>query len=340
MRHILAHMFILTTVLAMESRTTTDESRATLGSFSGLSALSWAVPRLYQYPKFLSDDEIDHLVNYARASKIFEAAEARLEAVRQTGQDESSLPLLTSVYFDWNAIYNDPIVNAIEQRIAIVTGMPPHKHEEPLNVHRIRTLRRDLAWPQNKTSCRGKTCPRKVTSIHHDKVQKEHSTATVLVYLNDVSEGGGTIFPCGSIPPRAPHDGVVSGACSEAFKEGARWYDGSDTTVKGRPKKLTTPTPVDDELAEILWAAHLGCHATSAKNDMANSSEARGPADPFVDWKKKPVRTLPVKGTALVFFHTHPNGAPDPYAWHAGCVPLSNEKWTLQKFKEMPMQWR
>jgi hypothetical protein len=342
----------------------------------GLSALNWAAPRVYLYPNFLSDDEVDHLVSFARRSKVFKDADAKAAKAEAAGEPPPG-PHLTSVYFGWDAIYKDPVVMDIEQRVAIVTGMPPHKHEEPLNVHRIRTVAPGLAWPVNATSCRGKDCPRKVTSIHHDKVQKEHSTATVLVYLNDVAEGGGTIFPCWSVPPpplvgdedepppppppqqqqQQQQPMSVNDACSEAFREGARWFDGSDTTVKGRPRKLTSPTPVDEELQTILWAAHLGCHepgdggsggsgaggkdatarqeGSAGKDDGDNSATAA-----FAGWKRRPIRSVPVKGSALVFFHTHPNGDPDPFAWHAGCLPVSEEKWTMQKFKEMPMQWR
>ena len=176
----------------------------------GITALNWAAPRVYLYPNFLDDEEVAHLIDYARGSKVFKEADRKAAAARAAGEPPPG-PLLTSVYFDWNAIYADPIVNRVEQRIAVVTGMPPHKHEEPINVHRIRTVATTTPggggddgaaaatapdhWPQNRTSCLGKDCPRKVTSIHHDKVQKEHSSATVLVYLNDVDEGGATRFP-------------------------------------------------------------------------------------------------------------------------------------------------
>jgi hypothetical protein len=65
-----------------------------------------------------------------------------------------------------------------------------------------------------------------------------------------------------------------------------------------------------------------------------------GKEGPFAHWPAPPVRTQAVKGDAVVFFHNHPNGAPDPLAWHAGCLPLSGDKWTMQKFKEMPMFFR
>jgi hypothetical protein len=46
------------------------------------------------------------------------------------------------------------------------------------------------------------------------------------------------------------------------------------------------------------------------------------------------------KGAAAVFFHDQLDGNPDTLAWHAGCVPLSGDKWTMQKFKELPTKFR
>jgi hypothetical protein len=121
---------------------------------------------------------------------------------------------------------------------------------------------------------------------------------------------------------------------------------------------LTTPSKADDEVQDILWAAHLASTASSDQTDVnpspspddatATTDAATTPRqqqqqqlqDPFKDWPRPPVRTTPTKGDAVVFFHNHPNGEADPYVWHAGCLPISNDKWTMQKFKEMPMSFR
>jgi hypothetical protein len=45
------------------------------------------------------------------------------------------------------------------------------------------------------------------------------------------------------------------------------------------------------------------------------------------------VVTVARKGTAVVFHHNRPDMTPEIDAWHAGCLPISGDKWTLQKFK-------
>lgn len=214
---------------------------------------------------------------------------------------------LSVAYFGWKDAQTNKVLAAIEDRIGIITGIPPHSHEEPINVHYNRRREPQPGAPA-------------VDNVHHDKVQKEHSAATVIVYLNNVTHGGGTIWPCASVlrngtTPRYP--------CLEAFDAGARWFDGTDTTVKGQMRKATQPTAVHSQLLEVRAAASLGCAAES-----------------FDNWKRPPIRTQAIEGAAAVFFHNHPNGAADPFSWHGGCLPLSGTKWTLQKFKEMPKMFR
>ena len=168
--------------------------------------------------------------------------------------------------------------------------------------------------------------------------------------------------------PRSDGAGVAR-SCESAFRAGARWFDGRATAVAGHIRKVERPTPVDRALHEVLWAAHAACHepwATTAPPapDRAAAAaaaaaaatavspagaldavdgQAKGGGDaagPFSGWPVEPVRTVARRGSAVVFFHSHPNGAPDPFAWHAGCLPLSGDKWTLQKFKEMPVAFR
>jgi len=265
-------------------------------------AASAAAPRVYIYPHFLTPEECEYLVALAASHHKF---------VKEKD--------FNSIYVGWEAIQTDRVIRRIEERIAVVTGIPIHADEEPINIHRyIRTPESQIF--HNRTSCGSSGCNRKAKSVHHDKVQKEHSAATVLVYLRDVHEGGGTVWPCRGAGP----DGKTPARpCQTAFQHGARWFDGKDTTVKGHMAKIKDPTSVHGELTDILWAAHDACDANS-----------------FDGWKNPPVRTEAKAGAAAVFFHNHPNGAPDPWAWHAGCAPLSNDKWTMQKFKEMPMPLR
>lgn len=290
----------LTGTLA-ESETTTETCASPpaataphLGSFN-LSALSWAAPRVYLYPNFLSPEECEHLIDFAKADRKFDDAKD-----------------LNSIYFDWEAPRRDPIIADIETRVGIVTGVPPHRNEEPVNIHRIKQRKVGTEWTP---------LTERIHSVHHDKVQKEFSVATVIVYLNNVTLGGGTVWPCTAL---LPDGSSPRKACSEAFTWGARWFDGESTTVRGYPRKWTSPTEVQDQLGEVLLAADEAC---STDGD-------------FQGWANPALLTTATAGAAVVFFHEHPNGSPDPFAWHAGCAPLSNHKWTMQKFKEMPREFR
>jgi hypothetical protein len=160
-----------------------------------------------------------------------------------------------------------------------------------------------------------------VDGVHHDKVQKEFSSATMIIYLNDVDEGGGTVWPCLS-NLRAPRP-QTSTHCEDAFSAGGRWFDGAQAVVRGHYQKHRVAGALHEHLRTLLLATHAGCMR------MPPSWVTRAA-----------VRTTPRKGRAVVFFHHRADLSPEPLTWHAGCLPLSGDKWTLQKFKELPRKYR
>ena len=86
-----------------------------LPPLANVEPLSWAAPRVYLYPDFLSSEECDYLVGLALQQPSFDSS-----------SDDQAL---TSVYLDWNHRKSDRFVEAIERRIGIVTGIPPHDDE-------------------------------------------------------------------------------------------------------------------------------------------------------------------------------------------------------------------
>mmetsp|Transcript_30724 Transcript_30724/g.81723 ORF Transcript_30724/g.81723 Transcript_30724/m.81723 type:complete len:289 (+) Transcript_30724:543-1409(+) len=259
--------------------------------------LSWAAPRVYFYPNFLSPSECTHLIDYARTHPKFKDGAAD-----------------SSVYFGWHDHYKDKILASIETRIGVVTGIPPHGDEEPINVHHVPVKGSIPDDPRH-------------LNIHHDKVQKEYSAATVLVYLTNSTVGGGTIWPCSA---KLADGSTVRQECKEGFEANVRWFDGEKSTIKGVPKRVSVETEVHEEMSAVRQLAIDGCAATTEEMGA---------------WRNTPARTSGgdsgvTAGSAVVFFHNHPDGSPDPFAWHAGCPALSEDKWTMQKFKELPMAFR
>jgi hypothetical protein len=82
--------------------------------------------------------------------------------------------------------YFDPVVAAIEQRIAAVTGIAPHAHEDPIKISRYE--------PPATHEPRGSS---PLLNMHHDRnAARPRRTATVIMYLRAPVEGGETFFPC------------------------------------------------------------------------------------------------------------------------------------------------
>ena len=151
----------------------------------------------------------------------------------------------SSIYFGWHDHHQDTILAAIETRIGVVTGIPPHGDEEPINIHHV--PRYGSVAVEAEADPAGDA---RRLNIHHDKVQKEFSAATVLVYLNDVTAGGGTVWPCTA---RQPGGATVRQACKEAFEADVRWFDGEGTTIRGVPKRVFAKTEVGCEVG-FKWS--------------------------------------------------------------------------------------
>ena len=237
------------------------------------------------------------------------------------------------------------VFHVTEERIGAITGEPPHPDEEPINIHHnkrvdLTNTYKSIISPdedfKRKQECLSSSsaknyhnnatkCNLMVHSVHHDKVQKEFSSVTVIVYLNDVTEGGGTVWPC--LSQFSSSQQQTSSACESAFAAGARWFDGDNAVVKGIYKKHRVAEQLHLTLQSILLSAHIGCTPEQYTS--------------LPSWvERRAVRTVAKKGSAVVFRHNRQDLSGEPLTWHAGCQPLSGDKWTMQKFKELHPRFR
>jgi prolyl 4-hydroxylase len=137
--------------------------------------------------------------------------------------------------------------------------------------------------------------------VHLDTNKRPHRHVTVLVYLNDVAKGGETVFPLAG----------ASASLRSAAEQLAE--NGIHHTFDSAPDKR-------------LGAA---LKLVNAQAERAAKGECG-------------LKVKPQRGAACVFYTMGPSGAVDPNSFHFGSsiVAPCAGKWTLQFFKELPVEFR
>eukprot|EP00927_Polykrikos_kofoidii_P078935 TRINITY_DN75736_c0_g1_i1.p1 TRINITY_DN75736_c0_g1~~TRINITY_DN75736_c0_g1_i1.p1 ORF type:complete len:994 (+),score=124.70 TRINITY_DN75736_c0_g1_i1:60-3041(+) len=246
-------------------------------------------PRILLVKDFLSPEECDHFIRLGMVS---------LRPGVDRGPMQSASGMLRAEDKEVDSIVAD-----VEARIGALVGISPHEDEDEINlVFRPESTEEDDAFVGSQT----------VVNIHLDaRLGRPFTAATVLVYLNDVEFGGGTVFPC------VAQSSTVRDAYAQAFVDGCEFLDGS--TREGSPRN------------EYLFSI--------AETVARGGAESGG------------LVTVPTRGTAVAFWTINPRGSAadpwaswerEPHAWHGG-VRVSRGgrgKWLLQKFKELPMNLR
>jgi len=178
-------------------RVTTQESGTGSDPAVPYQAVSWA-PRVFKWPGFLSEEECEHIKNvstpHLKRSKVVDA---------QTGGEKTD-PIRTSKG-TFLPRKKDPVLQRIEERVALFTGLPL-PHQEDLQV---------LSYGSSEQYY-----------DHMDTLGAKNDggagerTMSVLMYLEDVTSGGETVFPKGSSyadPAFAPSPSSLSKASRFSF---------------------------------------------------------------------------------------------------------------------------
>ncbi|CAI7799414.1 unnamed protein product, partial [Closterium sp. NIES-53] len=205
--------------LAVQTATATATNSSVAGvDLSRVVLLSPWAPRAFLYKQFLSDAECDHII--ARATP-------RLERSGVVNNDDGS-SFVSEIRTSSGAFLNkgeDAVMRTVEQRISEWTFLPL-QNQEALQVSRpcdelrhvpeqgrercdansgAAHLRLDLPAPGE---------PGGAAVVVGVSVQQGHRYATVLMYLNNVTLGGETVFP--KVKDDSPKDESWSD-CAKGF---------------------------------------------------------------------------------------------------------------------------
>lgn len=134
-------------------------------------------PFICVFEKFLSDDEIEHLIQ-AGSSNLEPAKTIRNDGViENTGRTGS---------IGWISQRHDPVITALSERVSRIVGLPS-ANSEPYQLVQYRTQQYYAphydGW--DSASEAGKRC----------MARSGQRLVTCLLYLNDVIGSGGTVFP-------------------------------------------------------------------------------------------------------------------------------------------------
>eukprot|EP00051_Salpingoeca_urceolata_P005136 m.70632 g.70632 ORF g.70632 m.70632 type:complete len:364 (-) comp14080_c0_seq2:50-1141(-) len=137
---------------------------------------------VWRMDKFLSDAEVDHLLALVAAHGGWAPSASGGATFAEVRQLRSTFP---------HAMRHDPVLAAIERRVAALTGIPVHPHEDMVSLANITSRG---SQPRN-----GHFPP---FGLHHESDGRPFRARTVLMYLTTVPRGGHTIFPlCGKLRP-------------------------------------------------------------------------------------------------------------------------------------------
>ena len=300
----------------------------------------------YRLPKFLSVEECEHIINNVvpRAGFHLQVQDRHHRTAPLVGANLLE-PSWTRRYQDglnWTtsaALGEGPdrTLARIEKRIAALTALPFHDMESPLMIS-IGSARSESAHddvnsaPAVDAAATGGIF---VRGLHHDHNQRDHRTATIIIYLTAGVTGGDTLFPC--LRPLGHHSASAD-----------------DATADGAAAEPAEPPAVCKELISHYRSGQLavdfyGAESSGATMSYELTQRVRAQCgDVFEENERAPsavedgygLLVRPVEaGDALLFLSVIPeDGTVMRHAWHTGC-PVGTggtaEKVTLQKFKEV-----
>ncbi|CAI5969868.1 unnamed protein product [Closterium sp. NIES-64] len=156
-----------------------DGARARGIDFSRIVQLSAWKPRAYLYRNFLTDDECDHIIKIA-------TPRLQRSSVADNTDGHSELSSIRTSSGMFIAVAEDAVIARIEARIAQWTFLPLPNQEA------MQVLRYE----------KGQKYEPHVDYFHDPNNRKRggHRYATVLMYLNNVTKGGETVFPTADDP--------------------------------------------------------------------------------------------------------------------------------------------
>ncbi|CAI5478026.1 unnamed protein product [Closterium sp. Yama58-4] len=250
----------------------------------------WA-PRAFLYKRFLSDAECDHII--ARATP-------RLERSGVVNNDDGS-SFVSDIRTSSGAFLTkgeDAVMKAVEQRISEWTFLPL-QNQEALQV--LRYTKGQKYEPH--------------VDYFHDPVNTQrggHRYATVLMYLNNVTLGGETVFP--KVKDDSPKD--------ETWSDCAKGFLAAGETVFPKVKDDSPKDETWSDCAKGFLAVLMYVNNVILKIETVLPKVKNGlPKDET--WSDCAKGFPTEKGDALLFVNLHPNGTSNPFPSSPPALPSS-----------------
>ncbi|CAJ1459131.1 unnamed protein product [Effrenium voratum] len=267
-------------------------------------------PRAYVQHKFLSPSECQTLISMILQRKERSNFQTKLRAPLEVEDVR------------WTQEQRDLILK-IETRLAELTGCPIHPDETAL----VGTL-----TPPERSQARHGLSDH--LGLHVDTNAAHWRFCTAIIYLSSLNpelQGGETVFPAALDPSQEGPPGEEEERVIEAAGELL------DLDLDHTDKALALPD--QPEVTEAVAA-----RAASAARDLLKAADSGATG----------LQVKPQQGAMCLFWTRQDDGEVDRFSWHggapvrflqAGAAPCSESstfgwKWTLQKFKEVPVETR